>query len=356
MAKRKSLDVTEAGSKEIRKKDILEALDRLEPGLSARGVDAEAGRYLFMGDRVAVYSDNVCVVVSFPTGFSGSVSAREFHKLVSGVSTDIINLELRDNQVVANAGTDSSFGLAYMEPGEAHEKVRSLEEEGLQWRDFTEDVKRAMVLCAFSASKDVTRRPEMTGVHVGNGEVLSSDNHRISWYQLGEGSGMRRSFLVPAASVVHLIHYDMDKYSLAEGWVHFRGKDATFSARLLAAEDFPQAKGFFPEEEMEGFELPKELVGALDKALVLLRDDHLLDKNVRLSFSGDRIVCEVEKRDLGWVREVVPLVGGPEKSVEMEANPVFLKEIMKYSTKVVLVDENRMLFLSENFKHLIALG
>lgn len=354
MTKRESLNV-ETESKSIKKEDLLRALDRVKLGLSAKGmVETEFEQYLFMGDRIATCGEDVCIVVPFPIGFSCSVRANELYKLISGFTSDEILLEQKKGELTARSGKDSSFGLAYSEPGASHEMVKSLNHDGLKWKKLPKEVRDAIVLCSFSASKDLSK-PELTGVHVRGKDVLSSDNYRISWYQL-EKTKMEKEFLVPASGAVHLADYDLSHYSLTESWIHFKGEDVFFSIRLLGGE-FPQkAMGFFPEKTKRGFELPKELNGILDKALVLLQDDSLLNKQVKLVFGEKEISCRVDKQDVGWFFESIPLKKGIKEKMEVEVNPIFLKEILKRSTEVVLVDENRMMFLSDNFKHLIALG
>lgn len=354
---RRDLDVNMDGMEEkkgkIKVKDLLEILDILKPGLSSGGLQEEADHYLFMGDKVATFNGSICVVADFSIGFEGSVKALEFYKLLSGVAEKKLEIRLEKGQLMAGK-KKSSFGLSYCEPGKSHEIVKSLYKKDLNWRPLNEEVKRAIGLCAFSSSKDMTK-PALAGVFVGGGDVMSSDNYRISWFQFEEG-GIKRSFLIPAQAAAYLIQYDLKEYALEESWVHFRGNEVYYGSRLLDNE-FPQkAKEFFPEKDLEGFEVPEALSAALDKAMILLQEDPLLDKEVNLSFRRDSILCESNKKGVGWVEEEVPLKGGPEEDIKLSVNPVFLKEILKYTTQVIPVDENRLMFLSGNFRHLIALG
>ena len=335
------------------KEQLVKALDRLSPGLLHKSLIPQMSHYLFMKDRIATYNENISVEVPFDIGFSGSVPAEEFYKLLNKVPSKDIQLSLEGEQIVVKAGS-SSFGLAYTQPEAIHQQVEQLEEARTNWLELTGEAKQAMVLCSFSTSRD-SSKPALRGVLVGNNEVLSSDNYRISWYQLKEGQ-IRRLFLPVASSLVHLIKYDVKEYCLVHSWIHFRGEGIVFSSRLLE-EEFPQkAKEFFPKEDEigEGFELPKTLLDLLDKALVLLIDDFLLDKKVTLTFQEDEILCEASKPNLGWFRESVPLKNGPKESVVIEANPIFLKEVAKHATKVFIL-ENKLLFISGNFKHLISL-
>jgi len=225
--------------------------------------------------------------------------------------------------------------------------------DDLSWRDFPSEVGRAMGLCAFTASKDLVKS-NLSGVWVGDGDVMSSDNYRISWFQLG-GAGIKRNFLVPARQAVHLLDLDLDRYSLTESWVHFGGAGLFYSIQLLG-EGFPQeSRDFFPSTYGNGFEIPKQLTGVLNKVLILLQDDPLLDKYVDLSFEEDRVVCSVEKKDVGWIREELPIQTGPKEPIVLSINPIFLREVLRYATKMVPVDENKAMFVSNNFKQLIIL-
>lgn len=351
MGRRKDLDIGEEKGR-IDREELLKMLDDLKPGLAVSNILDQMDHYLFMGDRIATCDGEICVVGEFPIGFSGSVKASEFYKLLSGMDSKKLELTLEKGQLTAGEGK-SAFGLVYREPGEFHSLVESFGYGDLSWRKLSEEMKRAIGLCSFSASKDMTK-PVLSGVYVGGGDVLSSNNYRISWFQPEEGA-IKRNFLIPASAAVHLIHYDLDRYSLTDSWMHFKGKGLFYSARLLGGEFPSNAKMFFPEEYGEGFELPEELIEALNKSMILLQEDSLLNKQVDLFFKRDKIICSVRKKDVGWVREEVSLKGGPKEPIKLSINPVFLKEVLRYATRVVAVDENRIIFLSDNFRHLIAL-
>ena len=333
------------------RQELIAVLDKLKPALATKAIVEQTTHYLFMKDRIATYNDEMCCAEKYPIGFSGSVKAEEFYKLLSKSSAKKVDLDLQEGQVKVRVGS-SSFGLAYMEEGEAHKKVSSLGHDELKWRPLPEDLKNGLILCSFSASKDMTR-PALTGVYVSGDNVLSSDNYRISWYRLHDE--LRRKFLLPASSVVHLVNYDVNEYCLTDSWMHFREGDFVFSTRLLS-EEFPEkAKEFFPEEVGECFELPQEMGNTLDKALVLLQDDFLLDKEVSITFSQNEVVCDVKKKDVGWLTEKTEMEAGPKEDVSIKVNPIFLKEILKKTTKLSVISEDKILFMSDNFKHLIAL-
>lgn len=336
----------------LKRQDLIKVLDLLKYGLSTKEIVEQTTHYLFMGDKIATYNDMICIVASFNTGFFGSVRSGEFYKLLSKVSDDYINLILQEGQFVINAGR-SSFGLAYMEPGKIHEMVGSLDHDDLEWENLSKEMKEGLVICAFSASKDMTS-PVYTGVYVDGNDILSTDRYRISWCRIKDSGA---SFLIPASSAICLLHYDLDYYSVTDSWIHFKGKDLIFSSRLLA-EEFPKkTKTFFPGKLTGGFHLPDGFDGALDKACVLLEQDFDLDKQVEIEIKKEGIlICQVEKEGLGWFKEEFELGDSFEyEDLKLITNPIFLREILRYKPEIIPVDENRLLFTSDNFSHLVSL-
>ncbi|MBU0847212.1 hypothetical protein KKH23_08530, partial [Patescibacteria group bacterium] len=151
---RKSIKIEERG--EFNRQELLNILDSLKPGLFSKGITEQTTHYLFMEDRIATYNDELCLMVEYPIGFKGSVRAEEFYKLLAKSSAEKVSLDLKEEQLMVKAGK-TSFGLAYTEEGQVHEKVRSLEQDSLKWKPLSKELKEAMVLCSFSASKDMTK-------------------------------------------------------------------------------------------------------------------------------------------------------------------------------------------------------
>ncbi|MBU0777731.1 hypothetical protein KKF82_05695, partial [Patescibacteria group bacterium] len=142
---RKSIQIKEKGK--FDRQELLDILDKLKPGLSSRDIVEQTTHYLFMEDRIAAYNDKLCLVAECLIGFTGSVRAEEFYKLLAKSLVKEISLDLEEEQLKIKAGK-TSFGLAYTEEGRIHEKVRSLEQDSLKWKPLSKELKEAMVLCS----------------------------------------------------------------------------------------------------------------------------------------------------------------------------------------------------------------
>ena len=356
---RKSIDieVQPKQEKEGKKTNLLKVLASLKPGLSSKAIVEQTDHYLFFEDKISTYNEMICISCPFDIGFSGSVKAIEFYKLLASISSEEISLELEKGQIVVETKS-SSFGMAYSDSGPIHDLVKAVIFKDLSWRTLPKGLKQAIVLCSFSASKNMTT-PYLTGVCVKGQDVMSSDDYRVSWYELEKG--LRRAFLIPASSAVCLREYEFEEYCLETGWMYFKDKDGlVFGARLLG-EEFPaeKAKSIFPQKEREGFALPKELKKAVDKTAVLMQSDPVLDRKLTLTFfkegKKNRVKAEAKKKEVGWFSEIFDMEEGPEKEFSITINPVFLEEILNYAVILCPVSETHVLFLSDNFKHFVSL-
>lgn len=356
---RRSIDVDfqPKQEKEGKKSTLLKVLASLKPGLSSRAIVEQTDHYLFFEDKIATYNEMICIAGPFNIGFSGSVKAVEFYKLLAGISSEEISLELKKGQVVVET-EGSSFGMAYSDSGQIHDLVKTVVFKDLSWRVLPKGLKQALVLCSFSASKNMTT-PALTGVWAKGKDVLSSDDYRLSWYELEKG--LRRGFLIPASSAVWLREYEFEEYCLETGWIYFKDEDGLILGARLLGEEFPaeRAKSIFPQKEEKGFALPKELKKAVDKTAVLMQGDPVLDRQLTLTFFKEKkkykVKAEAKKKEVGWFSEIFDMEEGLEDGFSITINPVFLEEILSYAVILRLVGETHALFLSDNFKHLVSL-
>jgi hypothetical protein len=296
------------------------------------------------------------VIRKFDFGFNAAVQSDAFYKLISKISAkDLIVLKNKE-QIEIKAGR-SRFGLACEAPEKlVIEKVNVLDHDHMRWKKIPADLKEALVFCCFSASKHMVVKPEFTGVFVKGNSVFSSDTLRITWYTLKDA--IKSSFLVPARYIVNLNNYDISHFNIEHGWIHFKGKDLYFSICLLE-EVYPAKKAieYFPSiKKSEVINLPEDFDKVLDRALVLMEDDFILDKEVELVISKDSLICRLDKKQVGWYEEVVDIDRKGTEEVIIKINPIFLKEILKHTNKMILASESVVAFFSKDFKHLIRLG
>lgn len=358
MGKKKDSTIT------FNRADFLEVLKLMELASSKDVKLVEyADNLLFLKDYIAAYDGTKYVLMEVKTGLEGSVKLNEFKTYLGRMAEEEIEFSMKKNQlVVQTKETPFSFGLSWYDPGQTHDLIKTLikQEKDIKWKRMPKDLASALVLCSFSASKDIKKGP-LCGVYLDGKDVISSDNYRISWYERKQGMA-GGPYLIPARSTVNLLLFDTKEYAINERWAHFKGAGFIYGTQLMGPENFPGAKAtkFFPQKTGKGLALPKEeLITALDDALVMLQDENILSKQCQISVEAKKIKVDVERKGYGWYKRAVKFKGtGIKKPITFKINPVFLKEVIKRDMTFNPNSENKniALFLMEDYKHLISLG
>ena len=344
MRKRKKVE-----KKKLGKEELLNTLNKLRPGLASKPIVEELQHFHFCNDSVSTYNEDILMRATLKTGIECSVNAERFLKLLSGIRGEEIEFEKKKGELIIE-GETASFGLAYSELGEVFGKIEGVEIK--KPKKVEKEFIDGLRLCSFSASKDAGDLL-LSNICVSGNSILSSDRARCSWFEAEEEYP---KMLIPSFSITKIIGQDFEKFACDDTWLHLIG-DVEFSC-LLKGGDYPSSrvKEFFPEEYPKGYDLPKELEGALGSAEVLMDKDFILDKEAKFYFEKDRLIVEAEKEDLGWFSEEIPLKDGPKKEFMFKVNPVFMREVMKVSRDSKFHPaKDLVLLVNRNFKHIISL-
>lgn len=138
-------------------------------------------------------------------------------------------------------------------------------------------------------------------------------------------------------------------------------EDEAFLAIKLLESEFPvdKCKGLYPTKKKPDLvlDLPEGLNDLLDRALVIIEDDSVLTKLVKIEVVGKQLKVSSEKKELGWFEGKADLKkSAGKKSFSFSVNPMFMKQVMKHTTQLVLSGKD-LIFESENgnFRHRMSL-
>lgn len=365
MAKKKSTDLfdQERQENECRLEDLKQALDLIRPAVADKSIVEGMTHFIFGQDQdqwVAGYDDEMCalVILDDVRDLDLSVEAGRFYKLLSA-GGDACSLVVEKDQLKVTSGQREA-GLNYMEPGEVRKMVDGVldDAEGDVYpmpKGFVE----ALALCSFYASKDMTLS-DITGVRVKGTTMLSTDKLRISRFDLEDDvEESELNFMVPATSAIKLLRYQdwLTHFQVTQKWLHMESKDGAVAVSIrLMSGDFPdQIMDYFPKKKEQGFELPKEIVDALDASMLFLEDKFLSDKEIKMSLQDGELTVSVQNQSAGWFTERVG-VEGAKGEFDIVTNPVFMKEILRHALEIIpYPDKDMVMFRSGNFQHLISL-
>ena len=332
----------------ISRVELLEALEKVKPGLANRELIEQSTSFAFIGDRVVTYNDEISV--SHPVkgleNMRGAIKAKTLYEFLARVKNEEIEIEQEENEVLIKTGR-SKAGLRF-----EHEIRLPLEEVGEigKWKKLPEDFVDALRLSYPACANDMSR-PILTCVNIRGDKVEASDSFQIIQYRLKKK--MPADFLIPASSVKELIKYDIQEISLGENWAHFRTSEGTiFSCRTVEGE-FPDIERFLDIEGDE-FTFPGDMRESLNRANVFARketDVSTIPTIKVIAKNGELILSA--RNEYGWFEERLKTEHEDVKfsfSIGIE----FLISLFD-RLKTCKISDNKIGFAGDSWKHVIAI-
>lgn len=335
----------------IQKKDLLKVMQLLKPGIAKKDIIETFVHYIFTGEDVVTFNDEICLSHPFKTEFTCSARADELFKTVNGIKEDSLEISITDTQMdIKSAGTRANLAITPVEESIKFVEILGLAEAWNNMVDLPEQFLRGAFLCMFSASKDMTKG-KYTCVCVSDDYLYSADGMRLSRYKLGTPMGV--STLIPARNIEELVKFPVDKFHLTDSWCHFGTPDGViFSSRVMDGE-FHDINPYF-EIEGKRVRLPDGLRDLVSSVSFMTDGKVDKDKKVVLTVDSDKITCKGEKNQIGRIERDLDFEYAQE-GFSIDINPVFLNEVLEKAT-IMKVSQSAALFTSGSFQHLISLS
>lgn len=343
------------------RKKLISILTAVRPGIAKKEVIEQTTSFIFTGDRVMAYNDEVCVQHPLPADVTleGAVQAKELFALLNKLSTDEIELEISGNELLIKGGKTKS-GIKLEVASSVPEIVKVLGNLD-DWAPLPELFLKGIEFCLFSTGTDMTK-PILTCVCIADNFVISSDNRRLTRFDMSDTEGVSdlglmagEQMLIPATSAQALKSYPVTEFTLTKGWLHFRTKDdAVFSCRDIEGL-FPADKihAILDRAEGELVKLPEGLAETLERAGIFSTADKKSGgvDHVKVSLTEGMLTVRGEGQ-VGWLEETSRVrYKGPEITFDVSSD--FLSAILAHSGDM-RVGENLLKFEGANFAHVVS--
>lgn len=346
----------------INRKQLLETLNQLKPGLANKEIIEQSTSFIFAEGRVLTYNDEVAVQCPVEgIGFVGAVKAKEFTALLEKLKDEEIDINVADNgaELVVTTKKASAGIRLEQDTTSIHDILKGVGEPE-EWWDLPSTFLPAALFCSFSAGSDMTK-PLLTCLCFSGRDAWSSDNFRATHYDMGAAAELQfqEPLLIPATTVKELKSYNPIEFSTTNGWAHFRtDAGVVFSCRVM--------EGAYPEEALrrivfpakgtveQKVKLPEGMAEALERAGIFssgTANKIANDNRVSISLSEGGLTLRGEG-PAGWFEETsrVRYQGG---DVEFEVSPDVLLEILTH-THEATIGERVLRFKGEHFTHTVA--
>lgn len=331
----------------VNRQELLDVLIMVRPGLSKKDIVEQATHFIFTGESIVTYNDDICVSHPYITNFKISIKAQDLYKVLSDLNIEEVDLSVKDSILYMKGGKTRS-GLQGLIGGDV---VGMLDILGLEkerdWNLLPTDFIDGLFLCMFSASRIVGS--PLNSVNINGNLLQSTDNYRISRYELNAHTDINLS--LPIRAVQELISFPITYYYKTDSWVYFKTEQGAIFCCRYIVNTFPDTTGFF---DLSGASLsfPDSIKNAIDEisAMAVAEIDYMRKIDIRIE--NNTITCRAEK-DRGWIEKDVDFIysGSP---LVFSINPIFFRQVLD-RTPSMLIAGDRALFLSEGYKHLMAL-
>lgn len=336
---------------EVDRNQLLTILQAAKPGLAKKEIMEQAVHFIFTGEDLVTFNDQICIMHPFKTDVPFSVRGEEFYKILKGISEDKFELTYVDDRLkIISESTTAQISALVGEDGKVEEHIESLRQHFVDWKSIPENFTRGISLCSFSASKDMTQGA-LTGIFINDKDILSTDKLRGSWFTLKESMP---EVVLAAVDMMELAKFPITSYTISDNWAHFATDDeVVFNCRRVLGK-LPNVKKLFDGEVLAKITLPDELKTIIESVTFLAEGNFDSNKTVECKITKERIYIKAEK-DIGWIEKKIRLEK-PHKGKELEftINPVFLAQVLDKSADMYVLS-NRVIFTSEDFKHIMAL-
>ncbi len=327
----------------VDRKELLDLIKALEPGLSSTEMIEQSSCLVFTGGEIISYNDEVSVSTVCPyDGFEFVVNGKSLITLLTKLKDKELDFELKKSELIIKGKNTKASLVTQAEILVPLEAIKIPN----KWRRIPVGFLEGVQLCSFCAGKD-SNKPIMKTIHIDKDYVEASDSLRATRAFLENNTTMK-DLLIPANSVSNLAKYEPTQYAVVEGWIHFRNKEAViYSCRVFEGE-YPKTGKLY---ELEGDEivLPDNLDVALDIASIFSNED---DSNfVEIKLSKNKMVVKSQNVS-GKFERAIRIKNKEEVSFTVNLN-FFLQSVKKFEK--MIVGERTIVLTGDGFEHVMAL-
>lgn len=313
------------------RKELLEALDRVAPGLSPKESIEQSDCYVFLGDRVVTFNDEIAVSYPIDTDIEGAINAKKLYEILKRIKDQDIALSVHKGELRLK-GKKGKGGIRIQDEIELPIDQFKGEKD---WVPCPHGFAKALQFALYTVSKD-ENMGVCTGVHVSDTFVESTDNFRVSRKFYEDLELPFDDFVIPAPSARQLINYSLGEIYVDGSWAHFRTEDDTEISCRIYNEDFPDLNRFVEDFSGTTVDLPEDFAGIVSRAGVFsdIDDEVSLDK-VRITLHDNELTVKGENSQKEYWEESTE-VEYDDEQVEFYSSPGHMIEMFNITRRVAI--------------------
>jgi hypothetical protein len=332
----------------IQRETLLQILDSVEPGLAPREVIEQSSCFVFLGDRVITFNDEVACQHEINLEVEGAVPAAPLQALLRKLDEDELNIELTEDTESAYLsvnGKGRSAGLRLIR--EIALPFKRVEKPG-NWQPLPDKFAEAVDIAGTCAGKDASAF-WVSCIHIHPRWVEACDGFQAARYKIK--TGVPTQVLVRAHAIKNVVPLGMTEFSFTPAWMHFRNPAGLIMSVRCYSEEYKDIGRFF---DCTGapMTLPKGLAEAAEKAEIF-GSDNIKNPSVSIEMKPGRLRIR-GSGTMGYYSEVkqIQYDGAP---ITFTIAPKLLQAIVQRHSECEILEE-RLKVDGGSFVYVTSLG
>jgi len=332
------------------REEILSVLQKINPIISSNVLKNEFSKFIFTGDSLISSNNEMGICCPLKTKFKCTIEPKGFDKILSSIQDKEIKIEQKENKLLLSAKNISAEIIVDKDIDKDIVNTMGIIPLSGQVRKkkITEDFMTGIEFSLISITRNMGE-VFLTCAYINDDKIISTDDYRISVYNLDKGIGskilLRSSLIEVIASYKNIIGYYINF-----NWIYFFTEDNIILCSRIVEEKFPDVEKEFDFDAKE-ISLPDDFSYLVKNASILASGEFDIDKKIEVKISKGKISCKGQN-DLGWIESKIEI--DTKQNFTFSINPIFLLQILKKTNKMKF-GEGKILFETDKFKHLIGL-
>ena len=331
---------------ELKKQELLKALEIVKPGLAGKEIIEQTTSFAFINECVVTYNDEISI--SHPVeglDMAGAIKADELYRLLGKIKQDSVDAKISDNQIEIKSGKGMAKFLLQSEIKLPLEEIS----ERSDWRDIYDGFSKDLLFAAQTCSKDMSM-PKITCVHLNpEGFVEATDRYRIT--RIEAVLPVDKGVLIPADAAVEVAKVNPTSMAVGSGWAHFQNKEGTVISCWILEEDYVDLADHV---NISGKKItfPKTTLEIIEKAAVFAKRDHFLDESIHVTLEDKKMKVRAESENGSY--EEVANIRYKDEPASFIITPYLFREILQQTLDCELT-KDRIVFSGDNWKYVAML-
>lgn len=319
----------------IPRKDLLNALLFVKPGIATKNAIESMKYFYFSGTSIVSYNDTISIAYPFKTTFSAFIEADKLFKVVSKLDSDTISFHMEGETLKMSSGkVNTSFSS--ITDKDVIDRINTVQEslKGEKRKTLPSNFTECISLCSQVAAIGDSAGT-LNCLYVNGVDIISSDNVRIAHAVL---KSKMDEMLILASEIKSLISIEPEWYILTKSWIHFISQNGCLYSIRTTKGDYPDMLQFTKFTGVK-ITLPETLIKGVDLASIFTDDT---DPSINVTIKNN--VCRIFKKSQGGNIDFKESIDYPsDKEINFNIIHQLLREMMSHSTDIILSDSKSKL-------------